>query len=64
LHQIVAEFPGTILWDPINEVCGATECPAVNQNGVVLYGDAHHLSVGGSKSLSAVLASKLGRAIE
>ena len=64
LHQIVAEFPGTILWDPINEVCGATECPAVNQSGVVLYRDAHHLSVGGSKSLSAVLGSALGRAIE
>ena len=64
LHQIVAEFPGTILWDPINEVCGATECLAVNQSGVVVYRDAHHLSVGGSKSLSAVVGSALGRAIE
>lgn len=58
LQAIARDVEGVILYDPINEVCTATDCPAM-RDGVVLFSDDSHLSVAASKRL----APSMGRVL-
>jgi peptidoglycan/LPS O-acetylase OafA/YrhL len=51
LREIAAQHDRTVVWDPIDEVCGKDRCEVV-RDGVVLYSDDQHLSVAGSEGMS------------
>jgi hypothetical protein len=47
----VKNAPGARLWDPFPSLCDNVRCPA-EDNGLILYHDAHHLTYSGSRFLA------------
>lgn len=58
LMKTVAEFDNARLWDPINSFCDGQVCLPV-RDGVILYWDASHLTLSGSRSLAPAAAPYL-----
>jgi peptidoglycan/LPS O-acetylase OafA/YrhL len=58
LKQIVPEFKNARIWDPFDVLCNEQMCAPAHA-GLVLYSDANHLSIDGSRSLVTFAAPEL-----
>lgn len=51
LHRIAQKHPNVRLWDPLPDLCSATECAALKADGQPLFSDGDHLTALGNELL-------------
>lgn len=51
LHRIAQKHPNVRLWDPLPDLCSATQCTALKEDGQPLFSDGDHLSALGNELL-------------
>jgi peptidoglycan/LPS O-acetylase OafA/YrhL len=51
LHRIAKKHPNVRLWDPLPDLCSATRCAALKEDGQPLFSDGDHLTALGNELL-------------
>lgn len=51
LHRIAQKHPNVRLWDPLPDLCSATQCTALKEDGQPLFSDGDHLTALGNELL-------------
>jgi SGNH domain (fused to AT3 domains) len=51
LHRIAQNHPNVRLWDPLPDLCSATQCAALKTDGQPLFSDGDHLTALGNELL-------------
>jgi hypothetical protein len=59
IQGLMRAHPKLVLVDPLNSLCSPERCP-VSRRGIVLYSDAHHLSLLGARELVPALSRAIG----
>ena len=49
IRKVAGQFPGVVVWDPVDVYCFEGQCPAVINEGEVIMDDAIHMTMEASR---------------